>query len=312
MESFKTFAFINESANTHAADVNEIQMGFFLSNNWRNFVDSGDAKKQLADKKKIVGDEVFEYQTEKAKDMADEVLKWAKKEGYKGRVTNVWWTARPNSLTKAYGQPVDSRKNPTDVLIQFADGGFLGLSAKSTKGQGDIGFKNPGVGTIEKSLGTDLASIAKTTVDRFVKKHSGLPASAKARKSAIRADAGIKSEAEEAGKSVLNKIRDKMFDKMNSMDSRELMEFVMGDWMDAKGVGPRYIKVTGMRKGAKIEDPTNNPKLEAISTGKISIEKIGNDSIGITAAGKRIMKMRAKYESQKLASAIKFSGDPWK
>ena len=38
------------------------------------------------------------------------------------------------------------KKNPTDVLVEFTKGGFLGLSAKSTSGKGDIGFKNPGVG----------------------------------------------------------------------------------------------------------------------------------------------------------------------
>jgi len=46
--------------------------------------------------------------------------------------------------------------------------------------------------------------------------------------------------------------------------------------------------------------------------GNIKLVKVGNDSVGIMADGNRIMKMRAKYESQKLASTIKFSGDPWK
>ena len=44
---------------------------------------------------------------------------------------------------------------------------------------------------------------------------------------------------------------------------------------------------------------------------EISVSKVGSDSIGITAGGKRIMKMRFKYESQKLASSLKMSGDPW-
>ena len=83
--------------------------------------------------------------------------------------------------------------------------------------------------------------------------------------------------------------------------------------MDAKNaVYPRYIKVTGQKIGAIIEDPMANSKLSAMTSGKIKLSKIGNDSVGITAGTKRVLKMRAKFESQKLASSVKFSGDPWK
>ena len=73
-------------------------------------------------------------------------------EGYSG-VKNVYWTARPGfSFRNVVGVDVDQRKNPTDVLVEFNLGGFLGLSAKSTSGKGDIGFKNPGVGTVDSDL----------------------------------------------------------------------------------------------------------------------------------------------------------------
>ena len=29
--------FLSEMANTDSADINEIQLGYFLSNNWKNF-----------------------------------------------------------------------------------------------------------------------------------------------------------------------------------------------------------------------------------------------------------------------------------
>ena len=44
---------------------------------------------------------------------------------------------------------------------------------------------------------------------------------------------------------------------------------------------------------------------------KISFEPVGNESIGVKAGTKKILKMRFKYESEKVASSLKMSGDPW-
>lgn len=310
MKSFKSF--ITEAvANTDIADVNEIQLGYFLSNNWRNFVDAPAAKKQLALKKKKVGDAEYVTQTGRAETMAKEIISWSKKNGYNGKVAKVWWTARPNVLSKAVGTQVDSRKNPTDVLVQFTDGEFLGLSAKTTKTQGDIGFKNPGLGTIEKNLNVKLGAPAQEAIDKFSKDFD-VSKSAAARKKEIRADKAKVDKANQYGAIVLNKIRDNLFIRLKKMDNKELMSYLLNDWMDAKSSYPRYIKVTGMKRGAKVEDPMANSKITALSTSKIKLTKVGNDSVGVQAGNKRVMKMRVKYESQKLASTIKFSGDPWK
>lgn len=298
--------------NTDAADINEIQMGFFLAGGWRNFVKPQEAKKQLADKLKKVGQEAFDSQTEKAQAMADEVINWATQNGYSGGIKKVWWTARPGILANAVGADVDSRKNPTDILVQFGDKQFLGLSAKSTKGQTDIGFKNPGVGTIESSLKIKLKAPADKAIDTLLKEYPLLSPAASTRKKEIRKDKNIATRAEELGTVVLNEIRDTLHNKLSKMTQKDLIQYILDDWMDAKGAYPRYIKVTGMRVGAKIEDPLKNNKIAALSSSKVTLTKVGNDSVGIMAGGKRIMKMRAKYESQKLASTIKFSGDPWK
>jgi len=47
------------------------------------------------------------------------------------------------------------------------------------------------------------------------------------------------------------------------------------------------------------------------SKNPIKLEKVGNESIGVSAGGKKIMKMRFKFESEKMASSVKLSGDPW-
>lgn len=309
MKSFK--GYLTEMANTDSADINEIQLGYFLSNDWRNFVDKSAAQNQLEVKRRKVGDSEYLTQTERAKAMSDEVMRWAKSHGYSGPVTKVWWTARPGVLASAVGQAVDSRKNPTDILVQFKDGQFLGLSAKSTKTQGDIGFKNPGLGTIERALGKFKPHL-ETAISELMKKHKDLSASASARKREIRADRKIAADAETLGTKVLNNIRDELYDKLSRMNQKALLQYILDDWMDAKEVYPRYVKVTGMKTGAKVEDPLANSKIAALSSEPITLSKVGNDSVGIMAGQKRIMKMRAKFESQKLASTIKFSGDPWK
>ena len=293
MISFK--GYITEMANTDSADINEIQLGFFLSNNWKNFDGANAAKKQLKDKTDKVGTAEYNSQTEKAKAMAKEVLSWSKDNGYSGKVKRVWWTARPGILAKAVGKTVDSRKNPTDILVQFSDDKFLGLSAKSTKTQGDIGFKNPGLGTIEKAVGK-MPNFAQDAVDTLMKNYPNLSTAASKRKAEIRADDGIGKASEYLGTAVLNKIRDDLFKKLNGMREKDLVDYIINDWMDATAVYPRYIKITGMRVGAKVEDPLSNSKLSKLMLGNIKLVKVGNDSVGIMADGNRIMKMRAKYE----------------
>lgn len=143
--------------NTVAADVNEIYAGYYcLGGTWQGFQNLSVAKETIAARKKQMDSEEFKDQMGRAKVMAEESLKWAAVNGYKGKVKKVWWTARAGEISRAVGYDVDFRKNPTDTLLQFADKAFLGLSAKSTKRSGDIGFKNPGLGSLSKTLGVDF------------------------------------------------------------------------------------------------------------------------------------------------------------
>jgi hypothetical protein len=267
--------------------VNEIYVGYLLAGSkWWD----AEAKNQFNRKSKVIGASRTAIQIERAERMVEEFLIWAKAHKYSGKVKKVWWTARPGVLSRAVGREVDSRKNPTDILIQFTRGpvdGFLGLSAKSTSGGGDIGFKNPGIGT------------------------------SKARKDAIRNKPGVQKQTQEMGSQVLAKVRDIMYTRLNELDSLKLRDYILKNWLDASNdLYPPYVKVTGMgdkpgKITAKVDDPLKNKKLDAIMKGEISIEKVGNESIGVSASGKKILKMRAKFESEKLASTIKFSGDPW-
>lgn len=193
----KTYqSFITETANTVLADINEIATGLILN---KNIWFDPEAKKQYEMRIAQVSKEQLDDAVGKAEAMAAEFIKWAKANGYSGDVKKVWWTARPGSMSAAVGEKVDQKKNPTDILIQFTSGpanGFLGLSAKATKQKGDIGFKNPGIGTVDKSLGLDLGGYAKDQIAIAIKDF-GLPVSASARKTFIRSNSDIKSKTDQ-------------------------------------------------------------------------------------------------------------------
>lgn len=303
-------------ANTDLADVNEIYVGYILAGKkWFDI----EAKNQFEKKTKVIGIENTNIQIQRAEQMVKEFLLWAKQNKYSGKVKKVWWTARPGILSRAVGREVDSRKNPTDILVQFTSGpaqGFLGLSAKSTSGAGDIGFKNPGIGTVETTLKINLSDILTKKTNEVIRKFK-LPENSKQRKEFIRSKPSIQKQTQMIGSELLSKIRDVMFLKLKSMNNNQLRDYILKNWLDASNdLYPPYVKVTGMGKKigsitAKVDDPLNNEKLTAILKGQLKVEKVGNESIGLYASNKKILKMRAKFESEKLASTIKFSGDPW-
>lgn len=304
------------AAETLKADVNEILLGYhILGSTWNGFQKESEVKNQLSIRRSEIGDTDYNIQEERAKVMATKSLDWARANNFGNRVVKVWWTARPGILSEAVGYEVDSSKNPTDTLVQFETDRFLGLSAKSTAGKGDIGFKNPGIGTIDKALSLKLASIVKEEEDDFAKKHD-LSASKAARKIEIRRDRNLIEASNDARNITLGKVRDVFYRKLNVLSNKKLKEYILSDWLVAtKTNSPLYIKVTGHGSespySASLENPLQNSKIEALYKSNLTVSKVGNDSVGVETINKRILKMRVKYESQAMASSVKFSGDPW-
>ena len=304
------------AAETLKADVNEILLGYhILGSTWNGFQKESEVKNQLSIRRSEIGDTDYNIQEERAKVMATKSLDWARANNFGNRVVKVWWTARPGILSEAVGYEVDSSKNPTDTLVQFETDNFLGLSAKSTAGKGDIGFKNPGIGTIDKALNLKLAEIVKEEDDKFAKLH-GLSTTQSTRKIEIRRDQNLIKASNDARTITLGKVRNVFYNKLNVISNKKLKEYVLSNWLDAtKTISPMYIKVTGHGSEypytASLMNPLQNSKIEALHKSNLTISKVGNDSIGVETINKRILKMRVKYESQAMASSVKFSGDPW-
>lgn len=302
---------------THAADINEIMVGYYL--NGGKWFDR-DAEKQYKEKKKKVNSELHDAQVARAKVMAEKFIAWSRTKGYT-QVKQVYWTARPGSLQSAVDPSgrieISPKENPTDILVRFARGpanGLLGVSAKATGTRQDIGFKNPGLGTIEQLLGLKLNGILQSYIDKAIKLY-GLSESAGIRKQEIRKNKKVQEKTQELGTKAMHDVVEEILKKMKRMRPEELRKYILTAWMNAGKVYPPYVKVTGFGAkepySAKVEDPLANDKLAAINKGNIRLDKEGNATILVSANGRHIMKMRAKFESEKLASAFKFSGDPW-
>jgi hypothetical protein len=306
------FSKIPTTHNTVLSDCNEVLTGYYINKQkWY----SQEAENQHNLRASQMTGEQYADCAGKAIVMAQEFIKWAKQHGYSSTVKNVWWTARPGIISKITGYEVDQKKNPSDILVLFSSGpnnGFLGLSAKATKGSGDIGFKNPGLGTIEKALKINLRQIVDNDINLVIKTFK-LSQNANQRKQEIRAKSNTKSATEEIGKNTLSKLRDVLYNKLTKLSQKELLKYIVSDWMDAEDKVPKYIKVTGhgtTKYHATVTDTTKNEKLEALTKGPIKLQKVGNATVMISSNGKKIMNMRFKWESQALASALKASGDP--
>ena len=299
--------------NAILASLNEIYLCYFLAGSWKNVEDGNNIEQIILKKTLNLDKKLVEEQVERAKIMAKKVLEWAKENGFEGSVQRVYWTPDPAKLKAAVGSDVSSG-NPTDVLIKFSDDSFLGASAKSTKGSGDIGFKNPGIGSLSVKLGINLEKIAFDIEEIYAKEYS-LPASRKDRKPFIRSNPDIKSKTEKIGEDILKKLRDYLLSHYKLMELEDVRTHIMSVWLDAKDLFPYYVKVTGRGTGGKYDaavyDPIKNEKFKSLSADPITFVGLGTNSIGVQVGETKMFKIRFKYESEKLASSIKLSGDPW-
>lgn len=317
LENFRGFVDLEEAANTIGADVNEILLGYLLAGEGGTFVNSDEAQETLKDRASRLTRDQYDDQKGRAEAMKDSVLAWADENGFDGAVSKVWWTARPGVLQSAVGERKVSKGNPTDILIQFSDGSFLGVSAKSTKKKGEIGFKNPGAAPIGTALGIDLVGLVATVADMQLQSLGIDKMSASARKPYLRANPEIQRHTIETGTIILNMLRDFLLSHLQTLSDEDIREHLVQNWLNAAGIYPYYIKATGhgsMDKGfgAKLVDPIKNDQYKALMAEDITLIPVGNDAVGVMAGGKRIMKMRFKYESEKMASTLKMSGDSWK
>ena len=249
---------------------------------------------------------------------AEETLAWAEAHGFGRTPKQVFWTARPGALAsamKAAGVKSPATPgHPADIAIVFGKNKILGVSAKATKGTGDIGFKNPGWGTFASILNLKVtpAQLIEKELRKIDPTFAELTASA--RKEAIRSDPAAVEAAGEGGRRVLKTLRDTLLAALENLTEEELREFVVTQLVDApENINPPYIKVTakGGGRSAHVHDPLNNPMLEAINAEGLTAAPARNDSIVFSSStNPGILQLRMKFESQALASSLKLTAEP--
>ncbi len=307
------------SRNKAPGDLNEVLLAYYImGENWNRFDDPSGTEKAMRQMKKDLGKEVYETQNGRAKVMAEEIKKWlSETDMFDSKPRKAWWIQSTNNsgLTDVSGQEINSRENPTDVLLQFRDGKFLGISAKSTKEKNDYSIKNFGIGTLGKMLNKDFQKI----IDRYEKKaikDMKLPQKQSERNKYLSEHPRVKKKVEDKANRLLTKLRGEYMQMMQEMDQEELRKHISKAWLDVGEEMPLYfIRVSGHGKNgsytANVEDPMKNTKFDALSNGEIEVTKMGEKTIGVKVGDEKIMKIRFKYTAEKLSSSIKLSGEPY-
>lgn len=249
---------------------------------------------------------------------ATAVLVWAAENGF-GSPKTVFWTARPGALKAAMlaanMKESPTPGNPSDVAIVFGDRQILGVSAKTKLTSGDVGFKNPGWGVMAKLLGVDIKLpflLVMAAIQKLAPKAANM--TLKQRKVFLRSSIQLKSAADEVGKQIFIEVRNALFDPLSNLSEDDLRSFALDELIDAThGMIPPYIKVTAVNggKSAHVMDPTNNNMLDLLNARGLNVVKARNDSIIFVSGSKKpIFQLRVKFESQMLASSLKFTAEP--
>lgn len=302
--------------NTFRSDVNEILLAYYCVNDGDKFHDWENVSRLLKDRESRIKSNEYNIEKNRAHLMAEQILLWTKENGYKKDIAMVWWVSRPGELQTITG--LDDPSNPSDILLQFEGGRYLGISAKSTKGSREIVFRNPGLGSVDIALDGKFKELQLKAEAKFIEKYS-LSDSPIVRKDQIRDNPLILQKANHERTRILQIIRNNIFKKMDLMPQHKLRKVIIDFWMGIDQTeNPElvpYIKVTGHgikdKYHVTILNPKEDPKLEAAQNRRIKLFKSGNETICVKAGDINILRIRAKYGAVPLAAPIEFSVDPW-
>jgi len=293
------------------ADINEIRLGYYLTNNWDDFEDPDRVKNQHDTRRIRISSQEYEDQDERAQEQAREVIKWMDSNGYDTKIVKKWWPKQNSAMiSKALSYQVDLKKIPIDILIKTDKGKFLGISAKSGKGKARIPFKNKGLGTVEKELGIELKCVYEKEKERLLQKFPKLPWIQAERKKWFKKYENFYDEnisGSDFVKNTFSGIRNKLLDKLSNMTKDELWIYIRDNWLDARKTKLQYIIVTGRGERDKYSADVAEP--QNLDPRKLNIKLEDYDRIKIYSNDVHVFNMRVKFESTQMATSIKFSGE---
>ena len=226
------------------------------------------------------------------------------------RIKDVHWCGGNYELDKILGKP--SNGNPSDILIEFGNGEFFGISLKKKCTTSALTYKNAGLGTIGKYLGIDYGFIQKN-YDDIVVNHFGLPEIQKERTPFLKSNPELKKIIDLQGHIMLQMLLNHpewgLKVKYEQMDHKKNVDHLVDFWMDAKDPVVPYIVVTERNGEWAMMDPMKSNRRGKLLKSKELVWGISGTSLTVNLKDLNIMKMRIKYTSHKFASSIKFSGE---
>lgn len=261
-------------------------------------------KKQIVEKH---GQETYNDMDKKSKDAAEHIRKKVGKKGVK----KVHWTSKPGDIERLTGKKTSQDDDASDIYIEHHDKKhkFTGVSLKTMEKKGaKAPVGNPGLGTIDKKLGTKSQKHIEEARENLRKKHPKLrkAKTASEAKAIIKSDPKIKASESEERSKAMQKIAADHHKKLSKMSQSELWDHIHESARAHKTETP-HMRVTSSGTNGDYAHHIENPHEEHVKNwgerpkegqkkGHISVElKNGTVHFRHGATGAHI-KQRLKAE----------------
>lgn len=229
----------------------------------------GETPEQAHDrlKKEVIakhGKATYDDMDKKAKDAAEHIRKHVGKKGIKA----VHWTSKPGDIERVTGKKTSQNDDASDIYIEHHDKKqkYTGVSLKTMEKKGaKAPVGNPGLGTIDKKLGTNSAKHIEEARENLRKKHPKLrkAKTASEAKEIIKSDPKIKkSESEERAKA-MQKIAADHHKVLSKMSQSELWDHIHHATRAHQTENP-HLRVTSSGTNGDYAHHIENPHEEHI------------------------------------------------
>jgi hypothetical protein len=285
---------LSEIHNTDIATLNETLITYYLSN--EKWTDSTAKDRYYSKHNKISKKELDAIHT-KSKNMAIMFMNQTDK-----NIKKSWWTPTEKILSEKINRPI--KDNPSDVLVQFDDGTYLGLSAKHCKDNyKKIPFKNLALKTVDTFFDGSMLEYSKDYIKECVSQYN-LPASLKERKQYIRNNPTLNALTRQEGEIIREKINLDFYEILCNTDISVVEQFLKTKVINVT-TDLKYLKLTCHNKGVKIEDPFIYTK--PFENLKFHIPEKSKYSVTFTNQESYILNFRWKWNTEPLCGTIKAS-----
>lgn len=285
------------SVQSYAATVNELACAYHL--NKRQWV--GTTYKDFADAAQRLPVEHVQLQMRRSEHMANAVVQYLATQPDTPEIQAIHWVAKSGQLSRIVERA--TYNHPADLVVGLSNGSYWGISAKSSQSF-QVPMRNPGLGSIESAIGIAIQPILDKIVMKTVTDFQ-CPITADARKTFLRSNPTIQETTRKWGAHVLRHVRDVVWQRIQTWSHQQYESFI-DTVLIQRDIYPQYVHVKGFGDstttfGAVVTNPRD------IVLNDLHAKPAGNTTIEFYAGVDKIAALRAKFESEPLASTLKWS-----